>query len=100
MIFWDEEALLFMTGLSLQNIGKIITKNHSEEILQQELVKFGQQYLERYLIMKEYRAKVRRGEQKLPIVILITGLPGVGKSALAKFIADAGLLALTAPVKP
>lgn len=90
MIYWDEDdALLLATGLPLEIIANVLFKADSEESRQSMLKAIGGKYLQRYLIMKEYRSLVRKGEQKMPLILLIAGMPGVGKSALAKELSTA-----------
>ena len=72
------------TGLSLQEISKVLCKSTTEQELQENLRLLGEKYLKRYLTMKEYRAQIRNGIQKLPLCIIIAGLPGTGKTSLAK----------------
>ncbi|MHA1354898.1 MAG: hypothetical protein ACTSXA_03675 [Candidatus Heimdallarchaeota archaeon] len=87
MYSWQNESLLFSTGLSMQTIAEIISTCKSEEQLQQELKNKGEKYLDRYLTMKEYTTLLRSGKQKLPIVIILAGFPGIGKTILAKELA-------------
>lgn len=72
------------TGLSLQEISKVLCKSTTEQELQENLRLLGGKYLKRYLTMKEYRTQIRNGKQKLPLCIIIAGLPGTGKTSLAK----------------
>ncbi|MBD3189800.1 MAG: AAA family ATPase [Candidatus Heimdallarchaeota archaeon] len=90
MIYWDEDdALLLSTGLPLEIIANVLFNSDSEESRQSMLKAIGGKYLQRYLIMKEYRSLVRRGEQKMPLILLLAGMPGVGKSVLAKELSTA-----------
>jgi len=87
MYSWQNESLLFSTGLSMQTIAELISTCKSEEQLQHELKLKGEKYLDRYLTMKEYTTLLRSGKQKLPIVIVLAGFPGIGKTILAKELA-------------
>ncbi|MHA1125905.1 MAG: hypothetical protein ACTSO7_04795 [Candidatus Heimdallarchaeota archaeon] len=87
MYSWQNESLLFSTGLSLQSIAELISTCKSEEQLQQELKTKGEKYLDRYQTMKEYQRLLRSGEQKLPIVVILAGFPGIGKTTIAKELA-------------
>lgn len=87
MYSWQNESLLFSTGLAIQTIAELISTCKSEEQLLQELKKKGTKYLDRYQTMKEYHRLLRSGEQKLPIVIILAGFPGIGKTTIAKELA-------------
>jgi 2-phosphoglycerate kinase len=80
MIFWDKDSNLLATGLPLKAISKLLASNSSDSEIQQSLKKLGTKYLTRYLIVKEYRILVEKGTQKLPIIPIIVGIPGVGKT--------------------
>lgn len=83
----QKESLLFSTGLPFQIIADLITSCETEEKLIQELKKKGEKYLDRYQTMKEYQRLLRSGEQKLPIIIILAGFPGIGKTTFAKELA-------------
>ncbi|MEA2071348.1 MAG: hypothetical protein U9O98_08665 [Asgard group archaeon] len=87
MIITDEIQPLLVTGLSLSEICKLIRDDIKEEKILQTLRKYGENYLRRYTIFKNYQSLIRDGEQKLPLIFLITGMPSIGKTRLAKEIA-------------
>jgi len=89
MIFWNSDSNLLATGLPLKAISKLLVQSNSEKELQQSLEVLGAKYLSRYLIMKEYRSLVEKGLQKLPIIPIIVGIPGAGKTTLAKELSTA-----------
>ena len=84
MLYWKKDTLLLATGLSLQEISQVLCQSTTEQELQENLRLLNEKYLKRYLIMKEYRRQIRTGNQKLPLCIVIAGLPGTGKTSLAK----------------
>ncbi|NHJ85089.1 MAG: AAA family ATPase [Asgard group archaeon] len=89
MIYWDTHSELLATGLSLQTIAEILTSSKTLEEITDSLKRFDKKYLTRYLIFKKYNELVLNGNQKLPIIPIITGIPGVGKTAIAKELATA-----------
>ena len=89
MIFWNSDSSLLATGLPLKAISKLLANSSSEEELQQSLEKLGTKYLTRYLIIKEYRTLAETGLQKLPILPIIAGIPGAGKTTIAKELSTA-----------
>ena len=84
MIYWGQETSLLSTGLPLSEISELLRNKNNENDLIEYLNTCGEKYLQRYLIMKKYCDLIKKKEQKLPIIIVITGIPGVGKTALAK----------------
>ncbi|MBK5112499.1 MAG: AAA family ATPase [Candidatus Heimdallarchaeota archaeon] len=89
MIFWDSDSNLLATGLPLKAVSKLLATSSTDSELQQSLEKLGTKYLARYLIMKEYRTLVENGLQKLPIIPIIVGIPGAGKTTIAKELSTA-----------
>lgn len=89
MIFWNSDSNLLATGLPLKAISKLLAKSSSDAELQQSLEKLGTKYLTRYLIIREYRTLVEKGLQKLPIIPIIVGIPGTGKTTIAKELSTA-----------
>jgi mevalonate-3-phosphate-5-kinase len=89
MIFWNSDSNLLATGLPLKAISKLLADSNSESELQQSLENLGPKYLSRYSIMKDYRSLVENGTQKLPIIPIIAGIPGAGKTTLAKELSTA-----------
>ncbi|TFF84598.1 hypothetical protein EU523_01535 [Candidatus Heimdallarchaeota archaeon] len=87
MIYNNENAALLATGLPLEEIASLLRERLSGEALQDKLNSMGNKYLKRYLIIKEYKDLVISGKQKLPIIIVLTGMPGVGKTSLSREIA-------------
>jgi 2-phosphoglycerate kinase len=89
MIFWDSDSNLLATGLPLKAISKLLANSNSDSDLEESLEKLGTKYLTRYLIMKEYRTLVEKDLQKLPIIPIIVGIPGAGKTTIAKELSTA-----------
>lgn len=89
MIFWNSDSNLLATGLPLKAISRLLAKSSSDAELQQSLEKLGTKYLTRYLIIREYRTLVETGLQKLPIIPIIAGIPGAGKTTIAKELSTA-----------
>ena len=89
MIFWNSDSNLLATGLPLKAISRLLAKSSSDAELQQSLEKLGTKYLTRYLIIREYRTLVEKGLQKLPIIPIIVGIPGAGKTTIAKELSTA-----------
>lgn len=89
MLYWNEDSLLLGTGLSLHQIAEIICASATENELLNNLEKFGKKYQQRYLLLKTYKEQIRAGTQKLSLCIIIAGLPGTGKTSLAKELSSA-----------
>ncbi|NPE07037.1 MAG: hypothetical protein GNW80_02040 [Asgard group archaeon] len=89
MIFWNSDSNLLATGLPLKVLSKLLVKSSSEAELQQSLEKLGTKYLTRYLIIREYRTLAETGLQKLPMIPIIAGIPGAGKTTIAKELSTA-----------
>ncbi len=89
MIYLTNESNLLATGLPLKTISKILTKSKSDKNIQDSLKEVHLKYLKRYLIFSEYKTLVKDGLQKLPIIPIIAGIPGVGKTTLAKELSTA-----------
>lgn len=89
MIHLTKESNLFATGLSLKKIGEVLTKSTLEEEIQASLKEIDVKYLNRYLIFSEYKTLVNNELQKLPIIPIIVGIPGIGKTTIAKELSTA-----------
>ncbi|NHJ47867.1 MAG: AAA family ATPase [Asgard group archaeon] len=83
MIYWNNDSLLFATGLPLKEIAQLLS-THNELTIEEKLKQVGSKYLHRYETMKTYHQLILEGKQKLPIIPVIVGMPGVGKTAIAK----------------
>ncbi|HUT81775.1 MAG TPA: hypothetical protein VMZ29_11285 [Candidatus Bathyarchaeia archaeon] len=89
MIYWENDSFLFSTGLPLKTISELLVNSLNETELKKALNLLGKKYLFRYETIKEYYSLSKQGLQKLPIIIIIAGIPGIGKTALAKEISIA-----------
>ncbi|MHA1260229.1 MAG: hypothetical protein ACTSSG_12360 [Candidatus Heimdallarchaeaceae archaeon] len=66
---------------SILSSSKIVTKNKLIKIITEEIAKTNKEFSERY--------KVHEGEGKYkPIIILLSGVPGIGKSTLASMLSQ------------
>ncbi|MHA1827692.1 MAG: hypothetical protein ACTSX6_03485 [Candidatus Heimdallarchaeaceae archaeon] len=66
---------------SILNSSKIVTKNKLIKIITEEIAKTNKEFSERY--------KVHEGKGKYkPIIILLSGVPGIGKSTLASMLSQ------------
>jgi len=85
MIYWDKKNLsLLATGLPLKTIAEISLKHTSDIEVLEMLKAINLKYSKRFEIMNTYNTLVQQGIQKLPIIPVLTGIPGIGKTALAK----------------
>ncbi|MCD6523268.1 MAG: AAA family ATPase [Candidatus Diapherotrites archaeon] len=73
------------SGLPIERIKHLIGEPHEKIV--KELGRFGPQYVRRYKIWRKYLEKTISGELKEPLVIVVAGLPGTGKTTLASEIA-------------
>ncbi|NHK30141.1 MAG: AAA family ATPase [Asgard group archaeon] len=89
MIYWNDDSFLLATGLPLDCIADILTKSSNIDEIESNLMNYGQKYLRRYQVVKEYYNLSKQGKQRLPIIPLIIGMPGIGKTALAKELSTA-----------
>jgi mevalonate-3-phosphate-5-kinase len=83
MIYWNNDSLLLATGLSLKEIAQLLS-SQEDQTIEEKLNQLGPNYLRRYKTMKNYYQLILDGIQKLPIIPVIVGMPGVGKTAIAK----------------
>ncbi|NHJ40242.1 MAG: hypothetical protein FK731_09445 [Asgard group archaeon] len=84
MIYQNDDSLLLATGLPLKSIAEILVKSSNIKEMEVNLKSYGEKYLQRYQVFKEYQSLIKKGEQKLPIIPIIAGIPGIGKTSLAK----------------
>ncbi len=89
MIHSDKNSLLLSTGLGLKGVGEILSSCKSTEEVETKLRDFGEKYLKRYNLFKTYKDGVFAGEIKLPLIPIISGMPGAGKTSLAREVATA-----------
>jgi len=89
MIFRDKLSALLATGLPLRSLCSIIASSESEQEFLVQLQTHGEKFVFRYKTITEYYSLVQSGQQKLPIVIIIAGIPGVGKTTIAKELSTA-----------
>ncbi len=89
MIYDDEYSLLLATGLSLREIGELISplKGLSPQGFESWLKNKGEKYYERYLTYREYRELTGSGRLREPILPLFAAVPGVGKTTMAREVA-------------
>ncbi|MFW9922787.1 MAG: hypothetical protein ACFFDW_05800 [Candidatus Thorarchaeota archaeon] len=80
----NEYSSIFATGLPLEKISKIIATSKNDTEYEEKIAVEGEKYLKRYVAFKQYQTLVKLGEQKLPLNIIISGIPGIGKTALAQ----------------
>lgn len=83
MIYGGKTSLFLATGLSLKQIGQILSSKNKEETLKRK----GKKYLERYLIWRKYKKLTYSQRLKEPILPIIAGLPCTGKTTLAREVA-------------
>lgn len=89
MIYWNDDSLLLATGLPLKNIAEILAVSSNIDEVETSLKNYGEKYLRRYQVIKEYRNLIQKGKQKLSIIPIIAGMPGIGKTSLAKELSTA-----------
>ncbi|MHA1220859.1 MAG: hypothetical protein ACTSQB_03930, partial [Candidatus Heimdallarchaeota archaeon] len=89
MIYWNTDSYLLATGLPLKAISTILHTSLNEQELLSNLTQLGEKYLTRYQTIKEYYSLSQQGLQKLPLIFVIAGIPGTGKSAIAKELSTA-----------
>jgi len=87
MLYFDEKYLVFSTGLDLTETSRIISSASSQEDIERMLSEKGEKYLNRYKLIRKYRQLTRSGEVKESIVPIISALPCVGKTTVAREIA-------------
>ncbi len=87
MLYFDEKSLVFSAGLNLQETSEIISKASSQKEIESMLAKKGEKYLKRYRLFREYNELTRKGEVKESLIPIITALPCVGKTTLAREVA-------------
>lgn len=87
MLYFDKKSLVLSTGLNLEETSRIISAASSEKDIEGMLAKKGEKYLKRYRLFREYRELTRKGEVKESIIPIITALPCVGKTTIAREIA-------------
>lgn len=75
----NEEQLIYATGLSIKEAGEIVSKKDPEAALKTK----GAKYWKRYSILKKYEELKQKGQQKNPIVVIVSGIPCSGKTTLA-----------------
>jgi len=85
MIYDGKISLFLATGLSLKQIGQILSSKNKEEALKKK----GKKYLERYFIWKKYKELTYSQQLKESILPIIAGLPCTGKTTLAREVATA-----------
>ncbi|MBN1330735.1 MAG: hypothetical protein JXA54_14785 [Candidatus Heimdallarchaeota archaeon] len=89
MIFWENNSFLFSTGLPLKTISELLVNSSNENELKKALGFLGEKYLFRYETIKNYYSLTKQGLQKLPLIIIIAGIPGTGKTILARELSTA-----------
>ncbi len=89
MIYWENDSFLFSTGLPLKKLSKLVANSSTETELKTALKLQGEKYLYRYETINEYYSLAKQGLLKLPIIVIIAGIPGSGKTVLAKEISTA-----------
>lgn len=87
MLYFDRKWLIFSTGLDLVETSRIISGASSEEQIESMLAAKGQKYLKRYRTLKQYTELTKKGEVKESIIPIITALPCVGKTTIAREVA-------------
>lgn len=82
-----QEDTILATGLSLKEISKIIHDNPGKKVIRERLKAVGEAYLKRYDIWEKYVENFYHKGKKESFVVLISGVPGTGKTTLAAEIA-------------
>jgi mevalonate-3-phosphate-5-kinase len=89
MIYWNDDSFLLATGLPLDCVADILVNSSNIDEIEANLMNYGKKYLRRFQIVKEYFNLTKQGKQRLPIIPLVIGMPGIGKTALAKELSTA-----------
>ncbi|MFH1780038.1 MAG: hypothetical protein ABH803_02750 [Candidatus Micrarchaeota archaeon] len=84
MFYAEKESLLLATGLSLTQIAEIICDSPKEKTIEERLQTKSKKYLDRYLIIKEYKELTKNEKVVEAIVPVIGGLPCTGKTTIAR----------------
>jgi 2-phosphoglycerate kinase len=88
-MIYGKYSFLLATGLPLEKISEIIVRCSNESEIEKALEKEGRKFLERYKLWKEYKALTYSQKLKEPILPIITAMPCVGKTTMAREVATA-----------
>ncbi len=76
----NQDQLMYATGLSIREVGEILNQKDPIASLKNKRAK----YWKRYCILEQYEKLKQSGEQKSPVIVIVSGIPCSGKTTLAR----------------